>query len=137
MIAGPPNSMKIFLHALIAVVLTSGAGHAANSRIQQMLKLSPETRVEQRCDARAMGAVQREHKGFRPDELVAYAFADPVLRGSKISAPGAAVRSNGKWYRLSYTCETNAEGLEVISFAYQLGAEVPRGEWDAHFLVPR
>jgi hypothetical protein len=81
--------------------------------------------------------VQREHKGFKPDELVAYAFADPVLRGTKINAPGAAIRSGGKWYRLSYTCETNAEGLEVSSFSYQLGAEVPRSEWDAHFLVPR
>ena len=128
---------SIFVAVAAMVALTAGPGHAANPRIQQMMKLSPETRVEQRCDARAMGAVQREHKGFKPDEFVAYAFADPVLRGTRISAPGGAVRSNGKWYRLSYTCETNSEGLEVISFAYQLGAEVPRREWDAHFLVPR
>ena len=128
---------SIFFAVTATVALTAGPCHAANSRIEQMMKLSPETRVEQRCDARAMGAVQREHKGFKPDEFVAYAFADPVLRGTKISAPGGAVRSNGKWYRLSYTCETNSEGLEVISFAYQLGAEVPRREWDAHFLVPR
>ncbi|MDB5656932.1 MAG: hypothetical protein JWQ94_4545 [Tardiphaga sp.] len=130
--------MKFIAIAISAgVVLTAGQGQAANRRIEQMMKLSPETRVEQRCDARAMGAVQRERKGFKPDEFVAYAFADPVLRGNKINAPGGAIRSNGKWYRLSYTCETNAEGLEVISFAYQLGAEVPRSEWDAHFLVPR
>jgi hypothetical protein len=130
--------MKFFVCAFsAAVVLTAGASQAANSRIQQMMKLSPETRVEQRCDARAMGAVQREHKGFKPDEFVAYAFADPVLRGSKISAPGGAIRSNGKWYRLSYTCETTAEGLEVVAFGYQLGAEVPRSEWESHFLVPR
>jgi hypothetical protein len=130
--------MKFIVYAATAVaLLAAGDSRAASSRIQQMMKLSPETRVEQRCDARAMGAVQREHKGFKPDEFVAYAFTDPVLRGSKISAPGGAVRSNGKWYRLAYTCETNAEGLEVIAFAYQLGAEVPRSEWDAHFLVPR
>lgn len=130
--------MNFLVHAFAAaVMLASTESHAASTRVQQMLKLSPETRVEQRCDARAMGAVQREHHGFRPDEFVAYAFADPVLRGSKISAPGGAIRSNGKWYRLSYTCETNSEGLEVIAFAYQLGGEVPRREWDAHFLVPR
>lgn len=130
--------MKLIAYAVSAAfVLTAVQAQAANPRIQQMLKLSPETRIEQRCDARAMGAVQREHKGFRPDEFVAYAFADPVLRGSKISAPGGAIRSNGKWYRLAYTCETNAEGLDVTSFAYQLGTEVPRQEWDAHFLVPR
>jgi hypothetical protein len=129
--------MKLIAFVALALVATTSQGRAANPRLQQMMKLSPETRVEQRCDARAMGAVQREHKGFKPDELVAYAFADPVLRGSKISAQGAAVRSGGKWYRLSYTCETSADGLDVISFAYKLGAEVPRSEWDAHFLVPR
>lgn len=102
-----------------------------------MLKLSPETRLEQRCDARAMGAVGREHKGYRPEEFVAYAFADPVVHGNSIKAPGGAIRSSGRWYRLSYACETSPDGLVVKSFTYQLGAEVPRSEWDAHYLVPR
>ncbi len=102
-----------------------------------MLKLDPMTRVEQRCDARAMGIVGREHKGYRPDEFVAYAFADPVIRGTHIKAPGGAIRSGGKWYKLAYVCETSSDGLDVKSFSYQLGAEVPRSEWDAHYLVPR
>ena len=122
---------------LISVSLLVLLPSAASSRTEQMLKLSPETRIEQRCDARAMGDVGRQHKGFKPDEFVAYAFAEPVLRGSHISAPGAAVRSGGKWYRISYSCETSADGMEIKSFAHQLGAEVPRGEWEAHFLVPR
>jgi hypothetical protein len=111
--------------------------HAASSRTDQMLKLSPETRLEQRCDARAMGSVGREHKGYKPDEFVAYAFADPVIRGNQIKAPGGAIRSGGKWYKLSYVCETTPDGLDVKSFAYQLGTEVPRSEWDEHYLVPR
>ena len=129
--------MKLMVFIAVAAAMASSVADAATSRSEQMLKLSPETRIEQRCDARAMGSVGREHKGFRPDELVAYAFADPVLRGVRISAPGGAIRSGGKWYRLSYTCETSADGMEIKSFAYQLGAEVPRNEWDAHFLVPR
>ncbi|WP_246660680.1 MULTISPECIES: DUF930 domain-containing protein [unclassified Tardiphaga] len=130
--------MKTIACALAAATMMSaGPVHAAKAQIAQMLKLSSETRIEQRCDARAMGAVQREHKGFEPDEFVAYAFTDPILRGSKITAPGGAIRSNGKWYRLSYTCKTNADGLDVVAFAYQLGGEVPRREWDAHYLVPK
>lgn len=129
--------MKLMVFIAVAAAMASAGADAATSRSEQMLKLSPETRIEQRCDARAMGSVGREHKGFRPDEFVAYAFADPVLRGARISAPGGAIRSGGKWYRLSYTCETSADGMEIKSFAYQLGAEVPRNEWDAHFLVPR
>ena len=129
--------MKLKILATVAVALAATQAHAANSRLQQMLKLSPETRIEQRCDARAMGAVQREHKGFNPDEFVAYAFAETVLRGDHISAPGGAIRSGGRWYRISYTCQTSGDGMEIKSFAYQLGTEVPRKDWDAHFLVPR
>jgi hypothetical protein len=126
-----------FAVATLASFVALSPTYAASSRTDQMLKLSPETRLEQRCDARAMGAVGREHKGYKPDEFVAYAFADPVIRGNQIKAPGGAVRSGGKWYKLSYVCETTPDGLEVKSFAYQLGAEVPRSEWDEHYLVPR
>ena len=122
---------------LIAGIASASPAIARSSRADQMLKLDPATRVEQRCDARAMGSVGREHKGYRPDEFVAYAFADPVMRGTQIKAPGGAIRSSGKWYRLSYVCETSVDGLDIKSFSYELGAEVPRSEWDAHYLVPR
>lgn len=128
---------KVIVALAGMLLLVDSPASAASSRTDQMLKLSPETRVEQRCDAKAMGSVGREHKGFKPDEFVAYAFGDPDLRGTRINAPGGAIRSGGKWYRLSYVCETSADGLEVKSFAYQLGNEVPRHEWDEHFLVPR
>lgn len=130
------KSMNFVVSALLALT-TSSSVDAASSRTDQMLKLSPETRLEQRCDARAMGAVGREHKGYKPEEFVAYAFADPVIRGNQIRAPGGAVRSDGRWYRLSYVCETTPDGLDVKSFVYELGSEVPRGEWDEHYLVPR
>ena len=56
------------------------------------------------------------------------------MHGSKISAPAQPreATANGA---VSYTCETNAEELEVVSFACQSGAEVPRREWEVHFLV--
>lgn len=131
--------MKIIGLFVVAVAAMCGnsCADARSSRTDQMLKLDPATRVEQRCDARAMGIVGREHKGYRPDEFVAYAFADTVVHGSQIKAPGGAIRSSGKWYKLAYVCETSPDGLEIKSFSYQLGAEVPRSEWDTHYLVPR
>jgi hypothetical protein len=110
--------------------------HAKKSTAEQMLSLSPETRLEQRCDARAMGDVGREHRGFKPDELVAYAFTDPVTRGHTIAADGAAVRSHGVWYHVAYRCETSDDGLQIKAFSYTLGAPVPRQDWDQHYLVP-
>lgn len=131
--------MKIIAFGLVIIAGIGAVSPALarSSRTDQMLKLDPATRVEQRCDARAMGLVGREHKGYRPDEFVAYAFADPVLHGTQIKASGGAIRSAGKWYRIAYVCETSQDGLEIKSFSYQLGAEVPRSEWDAHYLVPR
>ena len=58
--------MKRVTFCAVALAITS-AGHsmarAAPLPDRVMLKLSPETRLEQRCDARAMGVVRREHKG--------------------------------------------------------------------------
>ncbi|MBB5046734.1 hypothetical protein HNR60_001482 [Rhodopseudomonas rhenobacensis] len=102
-----------------------------------MMKLSPETRLEQRCNAKAMGTVNREHKNFKTDEFVAYAFADTIIQGELVKAPGGAIRNGNTWYHLAYTCLTADQGLTVKSFSYQLGAAVPRGDWDKHFLVPK
>jgi Domain of Unknown Function (DUF930) len=140
--------MKISV--IVAMVLTGlGSGGALakadktppsnkqTRETQMLLKLTPETRMEQRCDSRAMGALNREHTHFRSDELVAYAFSDPVIQGDVMRAPGAAVRSGNAWYHLSYVCETSEQGLEIKSFSYTLGAAVPRPEWDKHYLVPQ
>ena len=105
----------------------------ARSPEQQMLLLDPSERIEQRCNSRAMGEVQRNVKGMKPDELVAYAYRDPVIKGARIKAPGAAIRSGGTWYHLSYDCETQNEGLDVKSFEYKLGAAIPNSEWGAHY----
>jgi hypothetical protein len=102
----------------------------------ELLKLSPQTRAEQRCDARASDLVSREHKGFAPDRTVAYAFAEPTVNGTEIVAPGAALRSKGEWYRLSYRCRTGPDGLEIETFDYQLGEKVPRDHWAEHNLFP-
>lgn len=102
----------------------------------ELLKLAPAARMEQRCNAKAMGTIDHDHHEMHPDELVAYAFADPVTKGTTLQATGAAVRSRGKWYRLSYVCQTADEGTQVVTFTYSLGSVVPRDEWESHYLVP-
>ena len=128
--------MNRLIVAIIAIFACLSVSYARTSNTQQMLTLSPETRLEQRCNARAMGAVEREHRDFHPDEFVAYAFADPLVHGNSIKASGGAVRSRGKWFHVSYECQTSADGLDVESFSYSLGAVIPRDVWADHFLVP-
>jgi hypothetical protein len=132
------RALHLPLAASVATVLVcTGIAQAATpKRDEMMLHLDPATRIEQRCNARAMGMIEREHHGMRPDELVAYAFADTTVGGDSVVAPGAAVRSAGHWYRLSYRCHASADGMDIKDLSYALGAEVPRADWSAHDLVP-
>jgi len=138
----PAEARKRSSHrTAVAHATTSATTHAKGAqpeRDKAIEKLAPEARIEQRCNARAMGAISREHPDLAPDELVAYAFADPDTDTEKesIAAPGAAVRSKGHWYHLAYRCQTTADGLDVVAFSYDLGNVVPREDWSAHYLVP-
>jgi hypothetical protein len=121
---------------LAALVLCAGlAGAQARSTNDEMMLLDPSERIEQVCNTRAMSEIGKAGKGMKPDELVAYAYRDPVVKGWQIKAPGAAVRSGNAWYHLSYDCETVHEGLDVKSFSYKLGAVIPNSEWSSHYLV--
>lgn len=125
----------ILLALAAAAVLLPGHAARAKSAAEEMEMLDPAARVEQRCNTRGMGLIGREQKGMRPDEMVAYAYANTKLSGQHLVAPGAAVRSAGTWYHLSYACETANDGMDIKSFSYKLGAAIPRSEWDTHYLV--
>lgn len=121
---------------LAALVLCAGlTGAHARSTNDEMMLLDPSERIEQVCNTRAMSEVGKAGKGMKPDELVAYAYRDPVVKGWQIKAPGAAVRSGNAWYHISYECETVHDGLDVKSFSYKLGAAIPTSEWSSHYLV--
>lgn len=125
----------LFLAGLMTAISAVSAAAASHDNTAAMMKLDPSARIEQRCNARGMGVVEREHKGMRPDELVAYAYANTVIDHDRIKAPGAAVRSGGDWYHLSYVCQTANDGMDVTSFTYTLGGVIPHSEWGEHYLV--
>ncbi|NKB78493.1 DUF930 domain-containing protein [Brucella daejeonensis] len=102
----------------------------------QLERLDLATRLEQRCDVEAMERISREQKKYSVDKVLAYAFSDPVTRKNSIKADGAAFRSREHWYRLSFVCKTDEEHINIVSFRYNIGAEVPRNQWDRHYLVP-
>jgi hypothetical protein len=76
-------------------------------------------------------------QSVRTDELVAYAFAETVIRGDVIQASGGAVRNGNTWYRISHVCQTSDHSLGIKSFSYQLGAAVLKADWEKHFLLPQ
>ncbi|UXM95647.1 DUF930 domain-containing protein [Bartonella sp. HY329] len=127
---------QLSFFALAILSISGGFAHALTaSEAMQLNKLDPQTRIEQRCDIEAMNRLGKE-KTWRPDKVLAYAFSDPIMSKHTVKAKGAAFRSGGKWYRLSYICKTQDDFLTIKSFEFKTGDPVPRQDWDKHYLVP-
>lgn len=123
--------------SVMAISMLSVTSAVALSSLEaaQLQKLDPQTRIEQRCDIEAMNRLGRESH-WRPDKVLAYAFSDPVMSKHTVKAKGAAFRSGGNWYRLSYICKTQDDILTIKSFEYITGDLIPRSDWEQHYLVP-
>ncbi|UDF30346.1 UNVERIFIED_ORG: DUF930 domain-containing protein [Roseateles sp. XES5] len=129
------SGFRIALCALALSPLCAAPALAIDARIRSQLeKLTPEERLEQRCDMEAMDRISDGKGGFRPDKVIAYAFGDPKLEGTTFKTRGAVFRSKGEWFRLSYKCEASDDRLEVNAFKYKVGDIVPHDEWAAHYL---
>lgn len=123
------------LSAVALAIACAGSAAALDQRaIRQLQALDPAERLEQRCDVEAMDRIRRDQADFRPDKVIAYTFADPVISGDRMKAPGAVFRSRGEWYRLKFKCEIEAQHLDVKTFEYVIGAVVPRQDWEALYL---
>jgi hypothetical protein len=127
--------LQIALCTLVLAPMAASPAFAIDARLRSQLeKLTPEERLEQRCDMEAMDQIGDGKGGFRPDKVIAYAFGDPKLDGTTIKTRGAVFRSKGEWYRLSYKCEASPDRLEVNAFKYKVGDVVPHEDWAAHYL---
>ncbi|MER9029066.1 DUF930 domain-containing protein [Mesorhizobium sp. LNJC405B00] len=124
-----PPMKNLFLVALASVTLAWPA-HAMDAALRAgLLKLDPETRLEQRCDAEVLDRISHDDHKYKADRVVAYAFATPEMKADAIRSPGAAFRSKGQWYRLKFKCETAPDHMEVLQFRYRIGDEIPEADW--------
>ncbi|RCS24952.1 DUF930 domain-containing protein [Phyllobacterium salinisoli] len=129
--------MKALLAAPFVLVWMVLPGLAMGSSVTaQLMKLDPATRLEQRCDVEAMERIRANPSRFSPDKVLAYAFAEPVVGPDSIRASGAAFRSAGKWFHLSFNCKTSPDHIKVLSFQFAIGSVIPEREWPQHYLVP-
>lgn len=125
---------KIMLMAPALGVLASPAS-ALDGRLKAgLLKLDPDTRLEQRCDAEALDRIGHDGTHFKPDRVVAYAVETPKMQGDTIESPGAAFRAKGEWYHLSYNCRTADDRMHVLSFRYEIGKKIAEADWPRYNL---
>jgi len=123
------------LAVAIAVFLVTTASVAAESRFQQSLRrLTATERLVQICDYAAMQRVHKDHREYRPDRAVADAMTQTHIEKNTITAQGAAFRSHGKWYAISYSCTATPDNMQVRSFKYKIGGEIPQSKWAGYGL---
>lgn len=120
---------KLCLMVLASLTLVWPAKAMDSALRAGLLKLDPETRLEQRCDAEVLDRISHDDHKYKADRVVAYAFATPQMSTDAIKSTGAAFRSKGQWYRLKFKCETAPDHMQVLQFRYRIGDEIPEVDW--------
>ena len=112
----------------LCLAMTSPS-RAVDARLaKSLLRIDLDTRLEQVCDIEAMHRIGR-NTGFVPDRAKSDISSHPIHMGDALSAPGAAFRSKGKWYALSFDCKGTPDHLAVLSFSFMIGGLIPKNQW--------
>ncbi|KZL25883.1 DUF930 domain-containing protein [Pseudovibrio sp. WM33] len=106
-----------------------------NKELKESLVLfDPSDQREQLCNLEVMEQIELWDESFNPERVVAFAYKDPVVFGNSVSADGAAFRSKGDWYHLTYKCTYNPTTNLVTALEFLAGDVIARSEWEDHFL---
>ena len=117
--------------AIVVALAFFAAPHATAAGIESSLaKLEPEERSHQACILKGLRDVAREPKLRRADRMKTSIFTPAVLKGNVLTAQGGAVRAKGQWYRLAFACTLTQDYMKATTFTFELGAEIPKGDWD-------
>lgn len=96
-------------------------------------KLDMQTRLEQACDMEVMSRIRKTGQ-FAPDRAKSYVISEPKRMGHTLIAKGAAFRSGGKWYELSFICKGSSDHLTVQAIDYKIGKLIPTSKWPEYGL---
>lgn len=82
-------------------------------------------RVAELCTTELREQLKRSPQGFRPELLPSYR----LQQGTVLEVKRGAFRASARWYDMSFRCEVDSGATKVVSFAYDVGAPVPKGQW--------
>ena len=124
------KQISILSFALLSLVAMDidGRALAVDSRALNALKdMVPEEQLIQRCELETLDKLNAER-------VVAYTFAPMEFSKNSLKAPGAAIRQGGKWYRVSYTCTTSDDRMDVVDYSFKKGDLIPEDQWSEYNL---
>lgn len=115
---------------LLLALMAWATSASAASMEQTLMKLEPEERAHQVCILRGMDTLKRAKKLKKIDRLKTSILSRATFDGSTVVAKGAAVRADGHWYQLKFTCAVGEQQMKATSFTYDLGAEIPEDRYE-------
>ncbi|AXV15825.1 hypothetical protein CYG48_09020 [Neorhizobium sp. SOG26] len=86
-----------------------------------------EIRAGQLCATELREQLRHAPAAYRPDILPAYKLPS----GTVLEVKQAAFRASAQWYNIRFRCEVDEDAMKVVSFAFDVGAAVPRSQWRA------
>lgn len=122
--------MRHMVYIVMGVLLAPSTASGNEAMKQQLLRLDPTTRIEQACGFELQQRINQKEGDVHTDRVVTYTFSEPDIADKSVEASGAAIRSHGEWYRLSFSCRTDSTLINVQNLNYELGELIPRTEWE-------
>jgi len=103
---------------------------AAGSIKDQLAKLDPEERAHQACVIKGLEAIKHDKKLPGADRMKTSIFARATFANNAVAAKGGAVKAHDHWYKLKFDCTVTADQMKATTFTYEIGVEIPRGQWE-------
>jgi hypothetical protein len=125
---------SVLAAAVVAGLYFVNAGEvtAAGSLDRSLMKLDPVERAHQACVIKGLETVRRSDKRLaKADRIMPDTFKRAVLDGSIVTAAGAAVHANKRWYAMSFECTVSDNQLKAVAFSFKLGDEIPADRWES------
>ncbi|MBO9124912.1 DUF930 domain-containing protein [Rhizobium sp. 16-488-2b] len=82
-------------------------------------------RVAELCTTELREQLRHSPQRFRPELLPSYR----LQQGNVLEIKRGAFRASARWYDMSFRCEVDTDGTKVLSFAYDVGAAIPKSQW--------
>lgn len=120
----------VTLFAVGAAISGSGAALADASMDRVLQKLDPEERAHQACSLRGLDAIRKATRLKAIDRLKSSSRSLATFKDNVVTANGAALRAQHRWYALKYTCAVSDDQMKAKTFDFQLGAEIPEDKWE-------
>jgi hypothetical protein len=123
--------MKLRAIVFVTLLFSAAPSLSAASLKETLMRLDPEERAHQACILKGIDAVRAAKVLPGADRMKTSIFGRADFDGkSHVVAKGGAVRAKQHWYRLAFDCTVTADQMTATAFSYQLGAEIPKTEWE-------